>query len=645
MPVGIPPSLSALGHKIQFQIEEAIIYFEIPAFNEVTDSFQLAMRDCIVAFQSTSRLLQITFRPVLIFLALISRYLYIVLQIITRHTIRHAIVGLRELLHQLIFGTKEFIRFQKSLPPFWIGVELGFCALFVTAYLLRRLIKKRRYVERVTRWYRGKKRRVHKKYNEIVRRISQTSVTLALLLPHILFVMACIGVKYFSPSVIQYVANKTYVTEFISLWYPLYKTVGLISFKKIKTNTKEKENIDGTLKMKSTKGNVADRWIIAASASAPSSKNPTSSASTAETVNAQKSNESKKDKSFDFDEEASLLLRYWVVYGFTYSIMRMIILLPFIGSYISTTIAAIEYTDSSIPHKYKWLSYISPSPFFFAELRLMFFLWLKYLPTSSSNEYGSKMKAASMLHDSPLQIVYSRLSPLALRLVKSSSYTGGSKNNNIDFITSKLVSILDLAVLIKLISNSTKQIIITIASESTSLLPACITFFMPSKFAAYGCIYSSAIIPAAHSVDCEISINGTYPRGLLRGSPEYIQAKKDRLRFLKYWVLQSLLILFMDTFLYSFLLWVPFSTHMTLVVWILLNLPLGGTNMAYEYLEYELVAFGLLEWNNIQNYDVNKTLTVRMIKRVSSSLPVAKDVNVLNSENTTNDAEKSGKKL
>ena len=158
MPTGLPPSFDNLIYKINDQIHVAIEYFEIPAAYEVTGSFYVAWQDCAVAFRSTSTFLRITFRPLLILLALISRYLYVVLEIVARHTVRNAIIGIKESYHQAKVCVTEFIRFQRSLPRFWIGVELGFCAFLIIIYLLRRLIKRRRYVERLRAWYLSKKR-------------------------------------------------------------------------------------------------------------------------------------------------------------------------------------------------------------------------------------------------------------------------------------------------------------------------------------------------------------------------------------------------------------------------------------------------------------------------------------------------------
>jgi len=661
MPSGLPPNFGTLSSRVATIIHELVEYFEIPAINELTTSFQVAWRDCSLAFSSTSRFLFITFRPLFILIALLSRYVYIVVEIIARHTVHHAYMMTKESLYQCKIGLIEFGKFQKSLSVFWICIELGFCALLLLGYLLRRFIKKRRYVERLRAWYATKKRNAQKKYNDLVRQISKTSMTLALLLPHILFVVTCILAECFVPSILRLLSNKTYATDLISLWHPVYKTVSLLSFKnKSGTNvekkhapTKDSKNANQSIKIQKS-GTVADRWLNATSQDSVSRKelktevsketsatklsskgnvanrwiNATSSSNKNTFATTKKSDDAPpKSIKMDFDTQASLLLRYWVVYGFMFSLFRVCLLLPFIGAYLSQTMSSsieeiVDTTSYFSPQRL--MSLLIPSPLFFGDLKLMFFVWLRFLPTSNSNEIVSK-KQGNILKSSPLQIMYSTLAPYALHLANSSYSINLKANSSLGFVSSKLVSILDLAVLVRLISESTKQTLITIATESTTLLPACVTLFMPSTFTAYGCIYTNAIIPSANSVNCEISINGKSRNRLLQGSPEYDQAKKDRIRYLKYWVVQSILLLLMDTFLYSFLAWVPLSTHMTLIVWIWLNLPFGGINLAYEFFEYELVSFGFLDSKEIKDYDVNKTLTVRLFKRISRSIPAAND--------------------
>ena len=489
-----------------------------------------------------------------------------------------------------------------------------------------------------------------KRYYNVVDQVAETSMSLALLLPHLLYIGGCLALKLTLPSLLRYTANGTYTYELISLYYPVFRTARLISVKQSQakkgySSTVNTSNADKSKQQ--TRGSVASRWL---------------GATTADTGSSSKSklttkDDSRNSKIMDIDTEASMLLRYWVVYGLIFSMMKAIVLIPFIGPYLSvsgTTAAALNKTPTVTGARFssfrllnsKWISYLIPTPYFFYEVRLTFFIWLRLLPTSktannldnesSSSSASRKRKSKyEYLSLSPLDMIYKKLAPIALSLADKSNAVASSATNRLNkhtpdnsknsvstivSIGNKLSSILDLAVLVRVISSKNKDRIVTLVSESYALLPACITLFMPSRFTSYGCIYASAIIPAANSANCETSL-GT--QGHLRGTNAYKKAKEDRILYLKYWVMNALFLLLLDFVFFTFLQWVPLSTHMTLLVWISLNMPLI-CKKAYEYLEYELVMFGVLDVEYIENYDMEKTLTVRFFKKLSSSIPVAK---------------------
>lgn len=482
----------------------------------------------------------------------------------------------------------------------------------------------------------------------MVEHVAETSMTMALLMPHIIYVGFYIFLKGAMPSVLRYLANGTYITEIIALWHPVFRTVRLISVKTSQAKKVGSGSSGGAKKASEKKGSVASRWLNASSAPV---KGRTSYGSPAE------EEKTSKEKPMDIDTEASMLLRYWVVYGLIYSMLKALYLLPFVGPYLSaTTIVSSSSTASaaaaaSAKSSYWFLSFrkissfFVPSPFFLFELKMAFFVWLRFLPKSEAandlestpnSSYAARKRKAKYdtLRLSPVDMIYKKLAPIALNLADKSEVRRSAATNRVNrnmaqssatsFIASvgnKMSSILDLAVLIKVVSQENKDRIVTLVSESYALLPACVTLFMPSRFTAYGCIYAGAVIPAANCANCESALG---PKGLLRGTPAYKEAKSARIRHLKYWVVHALFLLVLDTVFYTLLQWVPLSTHMTLIVWVFLNLPYV-CNKAYEYLEYEMVAFGVLDVEHVVNYDVQKTITVRLFKKISSSIPVAED--------------------
>ena len=78
-------------------------YFELSALREVTSSFQVGWKDSIFVFRNMSHFLRInTIRSYI-------THVYILLELLARHTAHQAYIGMKET------GTKEFIRFQRSL--------------------------------------------------------------------------------------------------------------------------------------------------------------------------------------------------------------------------------------------------------------------------------------------------------------------------------------------------------------------------------------------------------------------------------------------------------------------------------------------------------------------------------------------------
>ncbi len=158
MPSGIPPSISSLTAKLHDQAVSFITYLQVPSYNDTSTQFQIAFRDSIQASQSIYQFLKLTCRPLVILLALLSKYLLIVLKILSEHTIYHAILAAKELWRQLKIATQWFISFQKGLSRTAIAMEVGFIALCIVLYMIRRYLQKKKYFQRLGRWYRSKKR-------------------------------------------------------------------------------------------------------------------------------------------------------------------------------------------------------------------------------------------------------------------------------------------------------------------------------------------------------------------------------------------------------------------------------------------------------------------------------------------------------
>ena len=157
MPRGLP---SNIGATLQEQILFAIDYLEIPAWHHVLTTSQTAYRDTLTALQSTGVFLQVTLKPLYILLALVSRYIYAFLKIFLEHSGANLVKGGREGIRQGKVALKWFVNYQRSLSQTAIMIEVGLVLTLVALYSLRRYIIKKKYVTKVTKWYKRKKRAI-----------------------------------------------------------------------------------------------------------------------------------------------------------------------------------------------------------------------------------------------------------------------------------------------------------------------------------------------------------------------------------------------------------------------------------------------------------------------------------------------------
>lgn len=160
MPSGLPPSLGAVAGTIQEHAKFIIEYLEIPAYNDASHHFQIALIDSVQALKSTYSFLQLACRPMAILLALFSRYLLMALRILSEHTIYHGIVASKELLRQSKIALFWFITSQKKLSRTAVLMELSFIGVCIGMYIIRRYLQRKKVFQKVARWYRSKKRSV-----------------------------------------------------------------------------------------------------------------------------------------------------------------------------------------------------------------------------------------------------------------------------------------------------------------------------------------------------------------------------------------------------------------------------------------------------------------------------------------------------
>ena len=227
MPTGLP-SIPALVDQAAEVLSAAATYLQIPPYETYKHACQVAANDIYTTTKSSWHLLVLTLTPLFIILKLLTHAFLMAVGVITEHTIKHGIVAVREGIVQVRTGLSWFAAWQRSLSNAAVAMELSVVAACVGLYMLRRYIQKYKYVERTQKWGERKRNAAIKRYNEVVRTVSETSVLLALLLPHLLYVVGIVALKYVAPWLLRYFAIHTPMTTIISLWIPLVRTVSFL---------------------------------------------------------------------------------------------------------------------------------------------------------------------------------------------------------------------------------------------------------------------------------------------------------------------------------------------------------------------------------------------------------------------------------
>ncbi len=254
--------------------------------------------------------------------------------------------------------------------------------------------------------------------------MAQTSLILALLLPHILYIITISTFKYLTPSLVQYLATSTIAADLISFYIPLWKTlIVVLKYKHVcdigqrdkpttitdtdtTTHARVDESESESMKKstgyfsflyKSTlrpTGTVADEYKKAIT---NKKSNNNSNKGGGGPIPTKKSSSQKHTQTKEFNvneinatsKEATELLKYWIVYGIITSFIHIATLLPILGRIFynanpinakkaATSISKWRTTKKNI----SLLDKIKIPTSVLEEIKLFFFSWLRLLPTS-----------------------------------------------------------------------------------------------------------------------------------------------------------------------------------------------------------------------------------------------------------------------
>jgi hypothetical protein len=564
---------------------------DLPPWQEYKAAASAAFHDVCVASVSSSRFGYLTFRPLGILLGIILQCLAVVLHIILENSIYHGWRMAKEFFFQLETATIWFIRYQRSLSPSAIYGEVAMIGAIMTLWHLRRHVKKHRYYERTIAWYEERKQKAQKRYNHFVDKVGKTSTFLAFLLPHLMYFIFAEIISKVCPWLITYLATKTPLNAFIQYFHPLYCTFLVIGkltqhFRTFKVDESVDVNCNKT---RSKQIPTGTKW-----------------------------QQKQKVELESLRMEVVDILKYWVVYSIIIASLLTGKLLPVVGHAFS-----VVGENSTKGKRQRMWSKLCLTSKFVEEKSLIFFTWLRFMPSSLTGQGRGSLKGRG---NSPIDICYSKLSQWMKSAMNTSAVltnkaTGSQGNGSyLSWLVGRLEFPLTILVLGRAISQDTKQKIITMAMELSALLPAAITLFIPG-FSSYGVIYVSLVVPAAYSIKCCDEIDK--PCTNVQTMESNVN---DASRFLRFWIIHAFITWILDSFA-PILTWIPFSTHMTWLLWAFLQLE-TSTRKLYGWFENEV------------EKPFDETQTMKTVKRVMAALPS----NVDSAKTTSNNDDASAGK-
>ena len=625
------------------KVSEVSAYLQIPPWETYSAALSQFSTDAWAWAQSSYHLTVLTLTPVLILGTVLVRVLYSVFMAVGGRTLQHAYVQ-----------AAWFVQVQRSLSPAAIGVEVAAAAAVVGLYLLRRHIRRRRYVPRLRRWMR---RHVVRRYQNAVRAVGRTSVLLALALPHLLYAVGVTAVHFAAPAVTRYLALHTPAIGVLTTWMPLVRTILLLhrwTMKKKRLDdaesNKEKEKEDDVATSTRTENGHETAASVGGSSSAK--KRGTRKRVADRYLEATTNRSTKKTKKQDDEEEAALreegmeLLKYWVVYALLCAVFRALALLPVVGGLVTAAPPAAATAASQSrwrsPPKPpgrigRMVSALRPTERLLKEVQLLFFGWLLCLPTSLTGAAvdGTAATAGADVKDElmsplkvrvseweasigsgdrnrPLNIVYRCFAPIVVSVAEFSvQLTQEGRNQGREGGTSNDDDGSDAR---NANANATASDRTTSSSIVASLLGRAIAFvrsvlqvtvFMKmispatSDWILMAMADGAALLPAAITLLMPgyfTEFGVLYVSNVVPSANSTVARDNDdgrsMVRYLKYWVIHTLLSSLLAS-LRPILAWVPLSTHATWILWAYVQLePI--TRRLHAFLERELTLFGLL---------------------------------------------------
>ncbi len=141
---------------------------------------------------------------------------------------------------------RYLVRKQCELSRTGLYIEAGIIGSAIGLYLLRRYIRRKRYIPRTVAWYGRQKRKCSQTVHHYQMKISKTSVVLAHLFPHLLFLSVVLFFLTFT-RILQTLSKYPQFLSFLSLYHPLIQTIQSLHFTRTTDVATAKNNLRNCL--------------------------------------------------------------------------------------------------------------------------------------------------------------------------------------------------------------------------------------------------------------------------------------------------------------------------------------------------------------------------------------------------------------
>jgi hypothetical protein len=454
-------------------------------------------------------------------------------------------------------------QYQVALPRHVHCLQAAFLAFLAMCYALRAYIVKKKYVPRFTAFVAEKKMKVAAKYKAMLASVARINSTFALLLPHLLYVLAAVLVTRLCRPAVVALAEGWGGIWLLSVGYPVVGTVAVVQGLASAARSDQEAAAAATAPPPETPTAGSKKKKKPAEPTPVASPNPRMLTSplafsptlrvgggTRRTVSsAGKRPDSPVEPATggDLEEDLSHVVMYWVVFATLTSLYTFLTLVPFVGR-----------------HAEAWNGTLVP-------MRLFGFLWL-HLPGMDGTRF-----------------LYTVVCPVALRFADSSIGDGGQAKDSWTVLIEKMCSFLSLASMMGLCQPSFKDHAVVILRESFSLLPPLICLGMPGYFVNFGIIYASLLVPAVNAAKSN--------REGGEAAATTTTTTSARVRWSKYFCVYAV-VSFAFKWFEKWLWYVPFSTHLILILYMYLALPgFRGVDRIYAMLVRETAGVGIVEAN------------------------------------------------